>query len=121
MSGTSEYHEEMDGSMVRPFILTRGRTRSTSSVHVAMESMVDRKAIDEEDYERLNPVNRQIYDQLSERVSVAEISAHLALPLGVICVLVADMAEQDQLKIHQTASTGDVDLVRRLIDGVRAL
>lgn len=106
--------------MVRPFMLTKGRTRSTA-VEVAMESMVDRRRIGEARYHGLDPVQKQIFDHLTERSSAAELSAHLGLPLGVIRVLIGDMAGMELLEVHQTASTGDVELVRRLIDGVRAL
>lgn len=120
MSDSIDDHEEMDGSMVRPFMLTQGRTRS-AAVEVSMESMVDRRRISEAQYHGLNPVQKQIFDHLAERASAAELSAHLSLPLGVIRVLVGDMAGMQLLEVHQTASTGDVQLVRRLIDGVRAL
>lgn len=113
-------HEEDEGSLVRPFLLTKGRTRS-SGVPVVMESLVDRCAIDDNTYRRLDRTNRDIFDLLSERLSAAEISAKLKLPLGVICVLVGDMGGDGVLQVHKAADIGDEQLLRRLIDGVRAL
>lgn len=113
-------HEEDEGSLVRPFLLTRGRTRS-SGVPVVMESLIDRRAIDDDTYRRLDRTNRDIFDLLSERLSAAEISAKLQLPLGVICVLVGDMGGDEVLQVHKAADIGDEHLLRRLIDGVRAL
>lgn len=112
--------EEDEGSLVRPFLLTKGRTRS-SGVVVVMESLIDRCPVDDETYRRLDRTERDIYDLLFERLSAAEISAKLRLPLGVICVLVGDMGGNDVLKVHEAADTGDEQLLRRLIDGVRAL
>lgn len=113
-------YEEVDGSVVRPFMLTRGRTRS-AGVAVVMESLVDQRPLDEMRYEGLEPVQKDIWELTRNRLSAAEISAHLKLPLGTVCVLVGDMAGLEFLEVHKTASPGDVDLVRRLIDGVRAL
>jgi len=113
-------HEETEGSLVRPFLLTKGRTRS-SGVPVVMESLIDRCEIDDATYQGLDRTNRNIFDLLSERLSAAEISAKLKLPLGVICVLVGDMGGDGVVQVHKAADIGDEQLLRRLIDGVRAL
>lgn len=110
---------EEANSIVRPYMLTRGRTRS--EINVAMETMVERLGLQEEQYRRFDTAQRTIWDAMTERTSAAEISAATRLPLGVVCVLLGDLATTDNVKVHQTASTGDADLVRRLIDGVRAL
>lgn len=115
---TTDDHEE--DSLVRPFLLTKGRTRS-SGVPVVMESLVDRCSIDDDVYKGLGCTERDIFDLLTERLSAAEISAKLRLPLGVICVLVGDMGGDGVLQVHKAADTGDEQLLRRLIDGVRAL
>ncbi|MFT7597166.1 MAG: hypothetical protein ACI8TP_000084 [Acidimicrobiales bacterium] len=114
-------HEEQEGNVVRPFMLTKGRTRSSTNVDVRMESLIDRRVVDAPVVARLDSIQRKIWDALDERSSAAEVSAYLQLPLGVVCVLVGDMAGSELLEVHQTASTTDVELVRRLIDGVRAL
>ena len=113
-------HEEPEDSLVRPFLLTKGRTRS-SGVPVVMESLIDRCPVDDDAYRRLDRTNRDIYDLLSDRLSAAEISAKLKLPLGVICVLVGDMGGDGIVQVHKAADIGDEQLLRRLIDGVRAL
>lgn len=116
---TVEEFDEED-SLVRPFLLTKGRTRSTG-VPVVMESLIDRNKIDDDVYRRMDRTKRDIFDLLSERLSAAEVSAKLKLPLGVICVLVGDMGGDGVLQVHKAADVGDEQLLRRLIDGVRAL
>lgn len=116
---TVEEFDEED-SLVRPFLLTKGRTRSTG-VPVVMESLIDRNKIDDDAYRRMDRTKRDIFDLLSERLSAAEVSAKLKLPLGVICVLVGDMGGDGVLQVHKAADVGDEQLLRRLIDGVRAL
>lgn len=113
-----EFDEE--DSLVRPFLLTKGRTRSTG-VPVVMESLIDRNSVEDDAYRRMDRTKRDIYDLLSERLSAAEVSAKLKLPLGVICVLVGDMGGDGVLQVHKAADVGDEQLLRRLIDGVRAL
>lgn len=112
-------HEEEDGRIVRPFLLTKGRTRSVGP-QVVIESLVDRNDVDPSVYASLDRTKRAIFDLLAERLSAAEISAKLSLPLGVIFVLVGDMASDDILVVHETADLNDIALIRRLIDGVRA-
>lgn len=107
-------------SFIRPYMLTKGRTRSTG-VPVAMESLVDRRRIDESTYRRLDKAQRDIFDVLTERLSAAEISAALKLPLGVIIVLIGDMGRDEIVTVHKAADLCDEQLIRRLIAGVRAL
>lgn len=116
---TDDDHEEEDGRVVRPFLLTKGRTRS-GGPPVVMESLVERKDVDSAAYASLDRTRQAIFDLLTERLSAAELSAKLSLPLGVIFVLVGDMASDDILVVHKTADLNDIALIRRLIDGVRA-
>ena len=59
--------------------------------------------------------------------SVAEVSALLRLPLGVARVLVADMAVEGLLRLHQSQSPTtaggqpDLRLLERVLSGLRKL
>ena len=117
-------HEEDDDDdferhVVRPFMLTRGRTKVSGGV--VMESLVSRNDLDPDRLQRLESVQRKIWHQLASMQSVAELSAFLELPLGVVLVLISDMSDLDLVQVHETASVDDVRLVRRLIDGILAL
>ena len=108
--------DESDEYVLRPFIVTRGRTRAAEGV--AMESLVDRRG---QRADITDSYQSQIWEALASRLSVAEISATCKQPLGVVLVLVSDMAEQGFVEVYKTAATDDIQLVRKLIDGVRAL
>ncbi len=57
-----------------------------------------------------------------EPLSVAEIAAHMKLPIGVVRVLVADMADQGMVAIHRPSRFGtgpDITLLERVLDGLR--
>jgi len=58
-----------------------------------------------------------------EPLSLAEIAAHMKLPIGVVRVLVADMAHQGMVEIHRPTQVGaggpDIPLLERVLDGLR--
>ncbi|MFC7644471.1 DUF742 domain-containing protein [Streptosporangium lutulentum] len=56
--------------------------------------------------------------------SVAEISAMLRIPLGVTRILVADMAAEGLVQLHQPqldAGKPDLNLLERVLSGLRRL
>lgn len=59
----------------------------------------------------------------AEPLSVAELSALLHLPIGVVRVVAADLVAEELLQSHQASEhvADDVQLLTRLIAGVRAL
>ena len=111
--------DDFEERVVRPFMLTRGRTRAKSGV--VMESLVSRTDLPPERLERLESTQRSIWELLASMQSVAEVSALLELPLGVVLVLISDMSDLDLVQVHETAPVDDIHLVRRLIDGILAL
>ncbi|WP_431041982.1 DUF742 domain-containing protein [Streptomyces sp. P1-3] len=110
--------------LVRPYAMTGGRTRPR--YQLAIEALVHTTA----DPSRLQgqlPEHQRICQLCREIKSVAEISALLAIPLGVARILVADLAEAGLVAIHQPGgdeSAGgqpDVTLLERVLSGLRKL
>jgi len=67
---------------------------------------------------------RQISDLCRQIRSVAEISALLAIPLGVARVLVADMEAEGLVRVYQPqleAGMPDRTLLERVLSGLRRL
>jgi len=94
---------DLDGDLVeftvRPYTLTGGRTRPTS-VDLPFEALVE--AVAEPDVS-MTPERRRILDLArAEYVSLAELSAHLHLPLGVVRVVVGDLVDAGQVRVHGT-------------------
>jgi hypothetical protein len=59
-----------------------------------------------------------------ELLSIAEVSAHLHLPLGVVRVLVGDMADEQLVVVYRPAHAGDrpdLALLERVLDGLRTI
>jgi hypothetical protein len=55
--------------------------------------------------------------------SVAEIAAHIGIPLGVARVLVSDLANAGHVRLHRPPATSerpDGQLLRRVLHGLRS-
>ncbi len=112
--------EDDDDNLVRPYTLTGGRTRN-DVVDVAIQTVICQSATSLTTTPAVGPVELDIWRAAANRLSSADISAQLDLPLGVVRVLAGDLAIAGHVELGETMSTGDAQLIRRLIDGVRAL
>jgi hypothetical protein len=114
---------EVDGAVVRSFVVTGGRAASDTT-WLDFETILEatpRLAVQRPTM-RFEPA--AIADLcLHDVVSVAEAAALLALPIGVVQVLAGDLLEDGLLEAHRPDGNfaNDVVLMRRLIDGIRAL
>lgn len=106
---------------VRPYFLTGGRTRSEHEL--AFETIVRSTALAERRLTSLAFERAKIVHLCMSPHSVAEVSAKLRIPLGVAQVLAGDMVGDGLLTMSQSVGSpaDDVSLIKRLIDGVRAL
>ncbi|POM23073.1 hypothetical protein BTM25_52790 [Actinomadura rubteroloni] len=113
---------EDGSSLVRPYAVTGGRTRPRYDL--AVEALVTAAPFPPRDVAVLTPEYRAIMDLCRSARSVAEVSALLRLPLGVARVLIADMAAEGLLRLHQSRPAGapaDVGLLERVLSGLRNL
>ena len=111
-------------SLVRPYTLTAGRTNSR--VKLPLEAPVETLESPKSARWPGNDVRAQILRLCLDSPSVAEIAAHLSLPLGVARVLVGDLVMQGYLRVHTTlgdSTTNDErrELIGRTLRGLRAL
>jgi uncharacterized protein DUF742 len=109
-------------SLVRPYAVTGGRTRPR--YELAVETLVSATQFPPRDLATLTPEYKAIMDLCRAWRSVAEISALLRLPLGVARILIADMAHEGLLRLHQSRAVDeqpDVHLLERVLSGLRKL
>ena len=106
---------EPEGSFVRSYLLTGGRTRSDAG-DLAVEAMV---AVSAGSQKPADSDLGAIYDLCQTPNSIAEISAKCSMPLGVARVLVADLWGEGTLEVLETTRSDDITIVRRLLDGIR--
>jgi hypothetical protein len=113
---------EVEAGVVRPYLFTRGRTRSANR-HLAVETMVAATPLGRDKAACLPPEQRGVVELCARPQSVAELGARLSAPLGVMRVLVADLADDELVQVHEATAdlAGDVQLLERLIARVRAI
>jgi hypothetical protein len=112
-----------DDPVVRPYAMTGGRTRPVHA-DLEMESLVSTTSVGEASVEALNFEQQSIALLCRDVLSVAEVSARLDLPLGVVRVLVGDMAEEGLVMVHRPADPDDrpdLALLERVLYGLRAI
>ena len=68
---------------------------------------------------------KRIVELCDRPLSIAEVSAHLGVHLGVARVLVGDMKAEGLLDVHRprptTGDRPDIKLLERVLDGLQAL
>jgi len=115
--------EDGESKSLRPYLVTGGRTR-TEVDGLAFETLVEKPngglATD------LRFESAKVIDLCDAPISVAEISAHLSIPLGSAMVLIGDLIGAGHLKSHKTfnakaAPDSGVSLIKRIIAGVKQL
>ncbi|MFI9817454.1 DUF742 domain-containing protein [Saccharothrix variisporea] len=112
---------EWSGPLVRPYAWTRGRTSSQHDLRI--ETLVSLEehgiAIAMRD---TTPEQRAIVELCASTRSVAEVSALLSLPLGVVRVLLGDLIDMGVVAAHHNAAAGpDLMLMERVLQGLRNL
>ena len=111
------------GSLVRPYTKTGGRTRS--DYDLAIEALVSTSERGKAPDAAGRPEHRSICGLCLDTRSVAEVAAHLRLPLGVARVLIGDMAGMGLVLIHQSGMVvGDrpsIEFMERVLSGLRRL
>ncbi|MBV2365387.1 DUF742 domain-containing protein [Streptomonospora nanhaiensis] len=107
---------------VRPYVLTGGRTRTRHRLHV--HTLISVPHYDPAYSRRLPPEARSLYERAHTAVqSVAELSAHCGVSLGVTRVLIGDMAARERMVINPETYSSPYDprLLKRVIDGLYQL
>ena len=114
--------ESAGSSLVRPYAVTGGRTRPRYQLEI--EAMVAASHYEARDLSVLSPECQAILGFCRDWRSVAEISAVLRMPLGVARILIADMAVEGLVRIHQLdheQGRPDLNLLERVLSGLRKL
>lgn len=108
------------GDVVRGFMLTRGRTRA-SVPELAIETVVNVTAMVRSSVAGLQVDHRRIVEILSGPLSIAEISAHLTIPLRAAVVLVSEMVDAGTLSAGSSIDDADTDLLEKIRSALQLL
>ncbi|WP_214401715.1 DUF742 domain-containing protein [Pseudonocardia lacus] len=104
---------------VRPYVLTRGRTRAAVALSLDTLLSATLPAPDRP----VRPEVRAALALCARPRSFAELAARLGVPLGVAAVLLGDLVGAGLVRVHRaTPDTGpDLALMRRVLEGLRRL
>jgi hypothetical protein len=123
--GTRPEPDDGEAAYVRPYTVTGGRTRP-SGTDLPFEALVEALSRPRSEH---SPESRRILDLAAgQYLSVAELSAHLHLAIGVVRVLVGDLADEGSVRVHGlTAATSDpapattLSVLESVLNGISAL
>ncbi|MEO7572347.1 MAG: DUF742 domain-containing protein [Acidimicrobiales bacterium] len=115
---------DTERTLVRPYALVRGRTRAGAAASLPVEAVIVTDADVASPDLILEPA--AIVRLCRRPYSVAEVSGLLHLPVGVVRVLVADLADAGFVHVNlplgpQADGTMDRVLLERVLAGLEAL
>lgn len=111
--------EAVDDRLVRPYLVTGGRTRSQGT-DLPLDTLVTTTPRGMAEAAAHVFEHRQVLEACHTPLSIAEVAGTLRVPAGVARVLIGDLVATGMLQAASRTDTNE-DLVRRLIDGVRSL
>jgi Protein of unknown function (DUF742) len=120
--GQARWLDSEAGPVVRPYALTRGRTRSAGTALGVIDQLVVVGAA-VPDSRGLGPEHRRLLGLCRAPMAVADLAADTDLPLGVVRVLLGDLLERGAIALvgppeqRNQAET----VLRNVLDGLRAL
>ncbi|MFF3547435.1 DUF742 domain-containing protein [Streptomyces platensis] len=124
---TARWFDDDAGPVVRPYAMTRGRTRTAAEGRLDLIALVIAESRTEEavDDQMLSPEHVEIVALCrQEPLSVAELAAELDLPVGVVRVLIGDLLDAELVHVSRPvppAELPDEKVLREVIEGLRAL
>ncbi|WP_018658587.1 DUF742 domain-containing protein [Actinomadura flavalba] len=112
--------DDMAGPVVRPYALAKGRASHAGGAALDLVATVGAR-MPPPDPDLLTPEEETILALVP--ASVAEVASELALPLGVVRVLLGDLLERRLISVRRPDTTGqpDMTLLKDMINGLRAL
>ncbi len=111
--------DDDDVALVRPYSRTGGRTRS--AFDLALEALVS--TCERADLTYVDAEHVPIVELCRQVRSVAEVAALARIPIGVVRILIADMAELGLVSVHRTAAPSGppIAILERVLAGLRRL
>ena len=112
-----------ESGSIRPYAVTGGRTRSKGELIPieALVSVIGRPPV------QLSAEKLRIVDlAMTQYLSIAELSAHMHMPVGVVRVLVGDLVEEGHARVHGAVASSynpatTLSVLESVLDGISAL
>jgi hypothetical protein len=111
------------GPVVRPYAMTSGRTRPARGTFDLVSIIRATRPVSAL-HPGHSPEQVAIIRMSQNVISVAEVAAHLDLPLSVVRVFLGDLLQMDLIIVRQPEFPGrqiSDELLEAMLDGLRAL
>jgi hypothetical protein len=121
MTGDELWLDRDAGPVVRPYAVTRGRTRPPGTA-VGLIDVVVSAGRHSAQVRGLGPEHRLLLALCGAPIALADLASEADLPLGVVRVLVGDLRERGLVTVVTSAGVSqDEKVLRSVLDGLRAL
>ena len=126
MGAGDKWVDRNAGPVVRPYALTGGRTEPADGEVLDLIAVVvaSARAATADDRLGLSPEHRRILGLCQRQATVADIASDMALPVGVVRVLIADLIQQGRISVVPRQPAGEqpsTDLLKEVLHGLRGL
>jgi len=118
MNSSAGDPDPADDLMVRPFMLTGGRTQP---LHDGLRIETLLHASPAALSAPLRFESRRIVELCQAPMAMADLAVAMRVPLGVVKVIVADLVTEGYLRIEDQLGELPISLIERIRDRVRAL
>ncbi len=117
-----------EGRLIRPYTMTGGRTGSDQPF-IALEALVSATPTGFRNKHQFRWEAARIIDLSRQETAIVEIAARLDVPIGVVRVIVADLAHRGAVQISEPPSDAPASLegytyttlLQKVLDGIKSL
>ncbi len=116
--------------VVRPYAMVAGRTRIPEGIDLSLEALIRGVLPDPStstvSAEHLTTEERRILHLTATTYqSVAELSARLRVPVGVVRIVVADLLDRGRVQVGRRPAQGEaglgLDILESVLDGISSI
>jgi hypothetical protein len=116
-----EWLDEDAGRVARPYTVTGGRTRPRGERQFDLIDIVVATGAEPGGGFSPGPEHGHILGLCQRPAVVADLTAAVGLPLGLVRVLLADLLYEELISVSKQAQRTDRRLLQRVLDSLRAM
>lgn len=117
-----------EGRLIRPYTMTGGRT-GADQPYIALEALVSATPTGLRNKHQYRWEAARVIDLSTTETAIVEIAARLDIPIGVVRVVVADLAHRGAVQISEPPSEVPASLegytyttlLQKVLDGIKSL
>ena len=117
-----------EGRLIRPYTMTGGRT-GADQPYIALEALVSATPTGLRNKHQYRWEAARVIDLSTKETAIVEIAARLDIPIGVVRVVVADLAHRGAVQISEPPSEVPASLegytyttlLQKVLDGIKSL